>query len=288
MSLWEQWRRERGKKRRVKINTDLIVSLLGIHTNLMRSLQNDGEVRNRFVSFVISASEHLQTCQLLHDGLRRGDKKNDKKNEYSLSVFVALCIAIRQLGRVWSHKNNTKTPTILWRKLREFSDLSLESVWKSKQETLLDQTVFQSMSALLQVFNKTMEDEETVMEDLLEWIGCLEKCDLNCKVAWNAASVATRQLLLGWDDRGMERMFRMCYPRGKKGHREVGHQAMMCNMLPLRLDECIEEDSVLLAKTVTFSLFACANPERVVRTAARAFDSTWCGTCSVRIFWMLL
>ena len=99
---------------------------------------------------------------------------------------------IRQLGRVWSHKNNTKSATILWRKLREYSDLSLERVWKSKKETLLDQTVFQSMSALVLVFNKTMEDEETVMEDLLEWIGCLEKCDLNCKVAWNAASVATR------------------------------------------------------------------------------------------------
>ena len=94
VSLWEQWRRERGKKRRVKINTDLIVSLLGIHTNLMRSLQNDGEVRNRFVSFVISASEHLQTCQLLHDGLRRGDKKN----ELGLKrLVVALCIAVRLL-----------------------------------------------------------------------------------------------------------------------------------------------------------------------------------------------
>ena len=79
---------------------------------------------------------------------------------------MALCIAIRQLGRVWSHKT-TQNQQPSCGETREYSDLSLERVWKSKQETLLDQTVFQSMSALLQVFNKTMEDEETVMEDLL-------------------------------------------------------------------------------------------------------------------------
>jgi len=289
VSLWVQWRHERGKKRRVKINTDLIVSLLSIHTGLMRSLKNEGEVRNRFVSFVIAASEHLQRCQLLHNGLRRVDEKN----EYSLKrLLVSLCITVcfsffsflefsfqshthpfthtkvRQLGQVWSHQNNTSSAIVLWRKLREYSDLSLERVWKNKVESLLDHTVFDAMAALVQVFNNKMEDEETVMEDLLEWIGCLEKCDLSCDAAWRAATVATKQLLRCWDDVGMERMFRLCYPRGKKSRR-VGHQAMMCRMLPLRFeDHRNDDDTRLLAKTVIFALFSSSDPEKVVRHAA--------------------